>query len=184
MNPLFSNIFMKKNHFLILILLLMPFISISCTSGGTIKPNDYTKENKKIPTSFGDRPTVLVFLVESNLEKIEWKSKVTKDSKRQINNIVPLYYKGKYEIIESYSEFDNYQDESLYRYVVHYKTFFPSKNSRTGQYSPNYGDDTYQIFIEDMTTRLHYDASVKTSNHEGLLKVYAEYLEQERDKSE
>ena len=184
MNLLFSNILMKKTPFLMLISFLTIFICISCTSGGAIKPNDYTKENKKIPISFGENLTILVFLIESNLEKEEWKAKVTKDSKRQINNVVPLYYKGKYEIIESYDEFDNYQDESLYRYVVHYKTFFPSKNGRAGQYSPNYGDDTYQIFIEDITTALHYDASVKTSDHKGLLKVYAESLEKERDKSE
>ncbi len=174
---------LQKLH-LLFILLLVAFICMSCASN-TIKPNDYTKESKRIPPSFGDKPTVLVFLVESNLDKIEWKAKVTKDNKRHINSIVPLYYKGKYEIIESRNEFYKYEDRSLYRYVLHFKTFFPSKNgSSLGQYSPNYGDDTYQIFIEDMSAGLHYESSVQTSDYEGLLKVYAEYLEKERDKSE
>jgi hypothetical protein len=160
------------------------FICVCCTSNSTIKPNDYTKENKKIPLSFGDEPTVLVFLVESNLEKEEWKYKVTKDNKRQINDIVPLYYKGKYEIITSRNEFYKYEDKSLYRYILHFKTFFPTTNGRVGEYSLNYGDDSYQIFIEDMATGLHYEPSIRTSDYEGLLKVYAEYLEKERDKSE
>lgn len=174
---------LKKLH-LLFILLLVPFICVCCASSSTIKPSDYTKESKRIPPSFGDKPTVLVFLLESNLDKVEWKAKVAKDNKRHINGIVPLYYKGKYEIIESRNEFYKYEDRFLYRYLVHFKTFFPSKNGNSGQYSPNYGDDTYQIFIEDMSTALHYEPSVKTSDYEGLLKVYAEYLEKERDKSE
>lgn len=160
----------------------MPFIFCCCTNN-TIKPTDYTKETKKIPPSFGDKTTILVFLVESNLENTKWKSKVIRDNKRQINNVVPLYYKGQYEIIESRNEFYKYEDRTLYRYILHFKTFFPSKNGRTGEYSRNYGDDTYQIFIEDMATGLHYEASVKTLDYEGLLKVYAEYLEKERNKA-
>lgn len=173
-----------KKSCLLFILLIIPFICICCVSSSTIKPKDYTKESKKIPFSFGDKPTVLVFLVESNLEKIEWKAKVMKDNKRQINSIVPLYYKGKYEIIEAKNEFYNFADKALYRYILHFKTFFPTLNGRYGQYSPNYGDDTYQIFIEDVTTGLYSEPSLKTSNYEDLLKIYAEYLEKERDKSE
>ncbi|WP_375561137.1 hypothetical protein ACE193_00860 [Bernardetia sp. OM2101] len=172
---------MKKYY--LFIVLLIPFICFCCVGGSSIKPSDYTKESKKIPPTFGNAPTVLVFLVESNLEEVETKTKVIRESKRQINTVIPLYYKGKYEIIESYNEFNKFENMS-YRYILHYKVFFPSKNGRTGQFSPNYGDDTYQLFIEDLNTGLHYEPSVKTSDYEGLLKVYAEYLEKERDKSE
>ncbi|WP_291725310.1 hypothetical protein [Bernardetia sp.] len=168
------------SKFLLSILLILT----SCASHSRINPNNYTKESKKIPTTYGSQPTILVFLLETNLKNPVWISRVQRDSKQQINEIFPRYYKGKYKIVSSYGEFDKYEDISLHRYVVHYKVIFPTQNSRDGQYSPNYGDDKYQIFIEDITTALHYEPSVITSDYEGLLKVFGEALEKERDRTE
>ena len=168
----------------LILTLFLVFFFTGCTSNKALNPNNYTKESKRLPTMFGSEPTILVFLLETNLKDPVLISRVKRDSKQQINDIFPLYYKGEYKIVTSLGEFDKYQNISLHRYIIHYKTLFPTKNSREGEYSPNYGDDKYQIFIEDMATALHYESSAITSDYEGLLKVYGEALEKERYKTE
>lgn len=145
---------MRRNYQLVLMNLCILLLTNCISHSSKINANDYTKENKKIPTNYGIQPTILVFLLETNLKNPVWVSRVERDSKQQINEIFPHYYKGEYKIVNSYGEFDRYEDISLHRYVLHYKVIFPTKNSRDGQYSPNYGDDKYQIFIEDMI--LHF----------------------------